>query len=167
MGHGTRTIDLYDIARFFSRVKVGAQNICWNYKGKKGPFGYGNFTHNKQKIGAHRFSYILFHGPIGDNLVIRHRCDNPACVNPHHLESGTQLDNIMDRVLRGRSARGAQNGRTTITELEVLAIVRDPRSARLVGLDYGVSGSTVLNIKRGKSWGSVTGIEFFPTRRSK
>lgn len=167
MAHGPRTIDLYDIARFFSRVEVGPQNKCWEFVGRRERFGYGGFTHNKKKMGAHRFSYMVFHGPIPANLVIRHRCDNPACVNPHHLETGTQLDNIMDRVLRGRTARGVQNGRTKITEGAVLAIVRDPRPSGQVAADYGVSGSTVLNIKRGKSWGSVTGIEFLSTRKTR
>ena len=166
MAHGPRTIDLYDIARFFSRVEVGPQNKCWPYIGVTDPFGYGVFTHNKKKLRAHRFSYTVFHGPIGEDLVIRHRCDNPSCVNPHHLETGTQLDNIMDRVLRNRTARGVRNGRSTITEEDVLAIVRDPRPSGQVAKDYGVSGSTVLNIKRGVSWSSVTGIKFFPTRRS-
>jgi len=35
--------------------------------------------------------------------VVRHTCDNPRCINPDHLISGSNLDNIRDRVLRGRS----------------------------------------------------------------
>lgn len=30
---------------------------------------------------AHRIAYSLFNGPIHDEMVIRHRCDNPSCCN--------------------------------------------------------------------------------------
>ena len=158
-------IDLYDIARFFSRVDVAKQNECWFFTGTADASGYGVFTHNKRKHGAHRFSYILFHGNIPKDMLIRHRCDNPACVNPHHLETGTTLDNIMDRVLRNRSAKGTGNGRSKLKESDIKKILSDPRSSLQVAPDYGVSSSVILNVRNGKSWGHVSGIKYLPTKR--
>jgi len=43
---------------------------------------------------------------IPSNIVIRHTCDNPKCINPEHLISGTQDDNIQDAVKKGRMRRG-------------------------------------------------------------
>jgi hypothetical protein len=58
---------------------------------------------------AHRWSWTLANGPIPDGMVVMHRCDNPPCVNPGHLSLGTQLENIADRVSKGRSATGLRN----------------------------------------------------------
>lgn len=51
---------------------------------------------------VHRIVYSLLHGDI-DGLVVRHKCDNPKCINPDHLEIGTQSDNTKDRCVRGRT----------------------------------------------------------------
>ena len=158
-------IDLYDIARFFSRVDVAKQTECWFFTGRTDPFGYGNFTVNKTKIGAHRFSYVIFHGPIPKDLLVRHRCDNPSCVNPNHLETGTVHDNVKDRMTRGRSAKGTGNGRSKLKESDIQKILIDPRSSIKVSRDYGVSGSVILNVRNGKSWGHVSGIKHIPTKK--
>ncbi len=50
---------------------------------------------------AHRLSFYLHHGYWPN--VCRHRCDNPGCYNPYHLEDGTHADNVADRVARGRT----------------------------------------------------------------
>lgn len=46
---------------------------------------------------------MLFNGEIPDKNVIRHKCDNPACINPSHLEIGTQKDNMKDAEKRNRA----------------------------------------------------------------
>jgi hypothetical protein len=51
---------------------------------------------------AHRASYSLFVGAIPEGMVVRHKCDNPPCVNPRHLQVGTLGDNNQDTWDRGR-----------------------------------------------------------------
>ncbi len=46
---------------------------------------------------AYRFIYcILTRTVAGYDDVIRHRCHNPRCINPEHLEIGTRADNKHD-----------------------------------------------------------------------
>lgn len=51
--------------------------------------------------GKHRLvARFLMNAPPGS--VVRHTCDNEACVNPDHLIVGTQKENIADCIARGR-----------------------------------------------------------------
>jgi hypothetical protein len=68
--------------------------------------GYGVFSYRRNgyvinRI-AHRKIYEECYGSIPEGLVVRHKCDNPPCVNPNHLELGTTRQNNEDRVRRGR-----------------------------------------------------------------
>lgn len=90
---------------FWSRVKTtDGKKSCWPWIGGKDEYGYGRLTvkgHGNWR--AHRVSLMLAIGKtIGSNMVVRHKCDNPLCCNPAHLEEGTQQQNIADREARGR-----------------------------------------------------------------
>lgn len=78
---------------------------CWEFRGSRDNDGYGQLWFEGQNERAHRASYLTNHGPIAAEMVVRHKCDNPPCVNPAHLELGTVADNNRDRAVRGRSAK--------------------------------------------------------------
>jgi len=86
--------------RFWRKVAITANpNKCWEWRhGKVG--GYGVFTLHGATYKAHRYAWFLTYGKHSE-MLIRHKCDNRACVNPAHLEEGTNQDNMTDLVLRG------------------------------------------------------------------
>lgn len=88
--------------RFWSKVdrSAGAQ-ACWIWTAAKYQSGYGAFWFGSKNVRAHRFAWEIVTGqPIGD-LLIDHRCHNPACVNPNHLRPVTNKQN-------GENRRGAE-----------------------------------------------------------
>jgi HNH endonuclease len=108
---------------------------CWLWLAAVAPNGYGKIciTANraKQSIGAHRVSYETFNGAIPPNLLVLHRCDNRACINPDHLFVGTQKDNVDDMNKKGRHPHpfkaSCKNGHPFIEETSNLRGVGNAR----------------------------------------
>lgn len=105
----------------FHKLKLDLTKLpltCIEHTGFKDKDGYSMFQFrnqgNKYIIGSHRAAYIVYNdADLTKDDVVRHTCDNPACMNPLHLKIGTHYDNVRDRVKRGRSACGVINGRFT------------------------------------------------------
>lgn len=86
-------------------------NDCIEYPGYKDRDGYCQVRRDGHRYGAHRWYYIVTYGPVPKEMVVRHKCDNPPCCNPLHLELGTHADNMADKMRRNRWS----NGRATWT----------------------------------------------------
>ena len=67
--------------------------------------GYGRYWHSGIVERVHRYAYRQHHGALDANTVVRHRCDEPLCVNPAHLEAGTRSANRNDSTERGRQGK--------------------------------------------------------------
>lgn len=141
---------------------VKLENGCVVWTGFKNNYGYGHVTINRKVRKAHRVAWEEENGPVPEGLCVLHDCpagDNPACINVDHLWLGTNADNVADRERKGRhhSGRCERHGLAKINNEQALAIFRDPRPSRLVGIEYGLSGSSVRALRRGKTWRPVTG----------
>jgi len=81
---------------------------CWLWNRSTTAAGYGQIVLKKDENGkairiyAHRFSYLIHVGPIPDDLLCLHTCDNRRCCNPDHLFLGTRADNAKDMFAKGR-----------------------------------------------------------------
>ncbi|CAM5601682.1 hypothetical protein SAVIM338S_05431 [Streptomyces avidinii] len=73
--------------------------------------GYGLVSRGGKTQLAHRYYFAVAYGPINNKQVVRHRCDNPRCVNVLHLEIGTHRQNMKDRSSRGRTRNQHTIGR--------------------------------------------------------
>ena len=93
------------IEKFFRKVNKKTDDDCWLWIAGLTSDNYGSFYFNKKHMKAHKVSFILHKGKVPKGLCVLHICDNPPCVNPKHLWLGTQIENIKDRDLKGRSKR--------------------------------------------------------------
>lgn len=79
------------MTRLLSRIQKTED--CWLWLGQVNNKGYGLFSLDGTKIGAHSASYRLHVGPVPDGLELDHLCRNPLCVRPSHLEPVTHAEN--------------------------------------------------------------------------
>jgi hypothetical protein len=116
-----------DIRRYWSKVDCSSEEGCWEWMGGRFGFGHGAFSVRRSPIGAHRVAFWLSGRDQTPGLVIRHRCHNPGCVNPRHLEEGTQADNVADKVAAGRQARGSTHWASGPRSAEIRRILAEQK----------------------------------------
>jgi len=139
----------------------GGEDACHPWTGSTGKKlnDYGRVRFMGTTIIVTRIVYTLTHGPIADELVVRHSCDNRRCCNVKHLSTGTQADNVHDTISRGRYRHrtlvGEQVGTAKLTDVKV----RDIRARLKAGVlpsvlarEYGVSKATISMVRRRRRW---------------
>lgn len=141
-----------DYDRYISKIYKNPENGCWEWMGFISPDGYGNIKVGLQAIRSHRFSYEYHIGEIPDGVDVLHRCDNRKCSNPNHLFLGNDLDNTLDREIKGRNPHklNAQIVREILNQHE------SGESSKQLSLIYGVGKDHMDNILKRKSWRWVT-----------
>jgi len=117
--------------------------------------GYGVATHNKFTDRTHRISYRLHHGKI-NGVYVLHTCDNKLCINPDHLFLGTHADNMKDKVMKDRQARGTDFPISKFNEADILKIRAMAESNLITAKIFGVDPSTISYIRIRKTWRHVT-----------
>jgi hypothetical protein len=148
--------------RFWRKVKRGKKHECWEWQASFFPDGYGLFWFSGRNFRAPRFAYKITYGdPPPDKPWVLHKCDNPVCVNPAHLEAGTCSKNTRDAFLRGRikPRRGEKHPLAKLTEKDVRAIrrlwERGGMSVAEIKQRYDVTADTIKMIIRRDTWKHV------------
>ena len=143
-------------AHIKARVKVDERG-CWIWQRAMHQTGYAksNIPRRhacKRTTFGHRLAYQAFAGPIPDGMFVCHRCDVPACCNPHHMFLGTPADNSADMSTKGRQTKGVDVNTAKLDEFAVIYIRKSSESGPVLARKFGVSRSAVSRVRRGLSW---------------
>ena len=137
--------------RFWDKVDVKGPDDCWEWQAYKNKAGYGVIKFDGKAKLANRMAYLLTFGEIPAGQMVRHKCDNPSCCNPAHLELGDQFDNMRDMMQRRRR-------RYTLTP-ELVRKARQLREAGLgvcaIGRELGIGHTTISRALSGRRWGAA------------
>lgn len=148
-----------DLMRFWSKVDRKNKNECWNWESSKNENGYGKFCINYKLYKAHRVSYFIKYNKDPRNLLICHKCNNPSCVNPYHLFSGTHKENIEQAVSEGRSRiiKGSKNQLAKLQESEVIEIkkLKGLINKHEVAKRFHVASATIYDIWADRTWSHI------------
>lgn len=144
---------------FWRKVQIRGIDECWPWIGARDREGYGRVVLNGGMYLAHRISFALSIRPPRPDLRICHECDNPPCCNPGHYFEGTDAENKLDCVKKGRVAHfnGIKNPNAKLSP-EVVAEIRkhltNPRFGLRAQLSrrYGVHWTTIEAVRKQVTW---------------
>lgn len=146
----------------FKAFAVPHESGCWIWIGNcminSSGNRYGRIWMSGRNVKASHAALHLFRNePLPLRGMALHSCDNTLCVNPDHLRVGSHRDNMTDRGVRRRTARGESNhggrklSRTQASALRCLRASGHWQYRDLAKL-FRVAHSTAHRICRGLLW---------------
>lgn len=141
-GHPQKYLRGHQSKRFPERYQVDPDTGCWVWLGTKDDKGYGSWRLKGRLRPAHRVMYEELVGAIPDDMVIDHRCRNPSCVNPAHLEPVTFAENI----------RRGTHVKLTPELMAEIRRLHGTMSERAIARRLGLHHRTVSGFLRGRTW---------------
>ncbi|MET3778910.1 hypothetical protein ABID20_004498 [Rhizobium alvei] len=132
---------------------------CINWPFSKRENGYGQIFWRGKRTTTNRVVCILSNGePINNKLEAAHSCGNSLCCNPNHISWKTPKDNRRDKIMHGTHIQGEQISWSKLKEEDVRLIkselIKNMTSLQ-IARTYGVSRSTIDDIKKRASWKHV------------
>lgn len=79
---------------------------CMVFMGPRNRNGYGMPVPRRPGIGAHRIAWIVHRGSVPPGYEINHKCGNPPCVDPVHLEALPVAEHRLITSVRNASKMG-------------------------------------------------------------
>jgi hypothetical protein len=118
----------------------GFDTPCWIWQDRREDWdGHRLVMVNKRRIPVHRAVYELLTGPILEGRHLHHRCEQPACVNPEHLELLTPAEHAR-----------LHNARLTVAQ--ATRIKYGTEDTHALSEEFGITRRHANAIRRGRSW---------------
>ena len=129
------------VSRAFSVNGCKCCHLAPNAKGYS-PVGIGG--RNGRKYRAHRLIWEATHGPIPDDLMVLHTCDNRRCINIDHLFLGTAKDNTQDMMNKGRNKYRSHVKISTKAQVETIKSLKaSGQTLNQIAQRFAVSMETI------------------------
>lgn len=98
---------------------------CWEWQGSITKAGYGRVKHKGRTYRVHRLMGHFYLGlALNDkHIFVCHKCDNKKCCNPSHLFLGTNRDNQLDALHKGKISTGDFARNTKLSDKDVKFIL--------------------------------------------
>ena len=122
---------------------------CWLWSSSSKSDGHRRVRIGGRLYSPHRIAFVLGKGAIPKGMMVRHKCDNPPCCNPYHLEAGTSRDNVRDMHERGRFKAPNKGMRPSVDHVppEVQSEIRSSGLSHLAAAArFGISQRGVRRI---------------------
>ncbi|WIV66567.1 hypothetical protein [Natrialbaceae archaeon AArc-T1-2] len=159
--------------RFIEKVDIPTgedgepdREACWEWTAGTDRYGYGQFfvgsltPPNGDTDIAHRVAYRLWHNVVHiEGECLMHECDNRRCCNPHHLQAGSQQENIDQASEQGHMSVKGVDRKDGFSEDEIREIRRlndDPDWVQAeIAEEFDVSTTAISKIVRRESYAYV------------
>jgi len=151
------------------RTKKG-DNECVIWNSTISSSGYGSFDYKNKTYYTHRLSFMINknngdkipeYDNDGEKLVIRHKCNTKLCINPDHLQLGTNWENCyIDKIEEGSLKIGQDCNFVKLSEEDAISIKNSSigieeegyMTQSEIAIKYGVSQVCISFIINGKTW---------------
>lgn len=147
----------WTVLRFLAKCGEPDENGCIHWTGPQDEKGYGLFRRSGKSYLAHRISYLWHYGSIEGGFVL-HKCrskatgellNNRICVNPCHLQLGSQKENMRDSLESGTHAWQVLD---FIDAENIRASFAAGRTIRELSRDYGMTISCIWGVVSNRSF---------------
>lgn len=140
-------------------VAIPADNGCIEYREGLLQHKYGlvsiTIDGKRKSVPAHRAMYMASNDclDLPSDIYIRHKCDNPPCVNLEHLEKGTPTENNQDCVQRKRRAKKYKPHTRIkkLTDEQIKSIREEKGKIWHIAEKYSITSGYVSKIRNGKA----------------
>jgi hypothetical protein len=172
-------VDRFINLELFKASQEPQPNGCIHWTGVKNNVGYGFIgfkridengepeQYSTRMMTTHRLAFMIKHNRLPTKRNVNHTCHNKLCLNPDHLEEGTQRDKLNDMKrdgIKGGGKKGVKRGPYNhkqdrpykFTEAEIQWV----RSADTedIAKKYNISITTASR----KQWGFRVGYTWLP-----
>lgn len=121
------------------------------------PSGYLQADLRRDNKAAHHYVHrLVLRAFVREPVAKEEACHNDGNRANNALSNlrwDTRSGNHQDKNAHGTMQRGESHARAKLTEADIRAIRRDPRSLTQIGAAYGISWGHAGHVKRGGAWG--------------